>query len=130
MKNKGLNIKLLSLLLDEKVLAFEVNKPTNSGDNVLVEFEHNQKIYNLSELASKCKETFIHYGNDGRGYCIMSFLDFDGTWFANVSGCIYKQSFQGESEHEVVFKSSNWIMEIEDKDKQIEKDAIYEEYYD
>ena len=125
----NLNIKLLSLILDEKVLAFEVTQIDINGQVALVEFNDIQLRYNLNDLASFCKETFIHYGNDGRGYCIMSFLDFDGTWFANVSGSIYKQSFQGESEHEAIFKAANWIMEIEDKDEQIEKDAIYEEYY-
>jgi len=66
---------------------------------------------NAFELASKTKEYFLNYGN---GYCIMSFIDFDGTWFANVSGSVFKKGFQGTSEYEVIFKASNWIIETED----------------
>ena len=66
--------------------------------------------YNLNEFASKCKETMLNYGN---GYCIMSFIDFDGTWFANVSGSEFKKGFQATSEAEVIFKACDWIIETE-----------------
>jgi hypothetical protein len=65
---------------------------------------------NLYELANKCKEYFsLNTSN-----CIMSFLDFDGTWFANVSGTIFEKGFQGTSEPEVIFKACEYILKKQD----------------
>jgi hypothetical protein len=43
----------------------------------------------------------------------MSFIDFDGTWFANVSGSVFKKGFQATSEYEAIFKACDWIIETE-----------------
>jgi len=66
--------------------------------------------FNDFEIASALKEYFLNYGN---GYCIMSFIDFDGTWFANVSGSVFEKGFQGASEPEAVYKACEWIIEHE-----------------
>lgn len=70
-----------------------------------------QEAVPLHQFASQMKEYYLNYG---RGYCIMSFIDFDGTWFANISGTIHKRSIQGQSEPEVIFKAGAWIQEQED----------------
>ena len=115
--------KLLELIIGDLVVDYETNELGIFGKTVLVEFHNSQKLYNLNELASMCKQIFIHYG---KGYCLMSFIDFDGTWFANVSGNIHMKSFQGESEHEVVFKAAQWCIDIENQNDKIEKDAELE----
>jgi hypothetical protein len=74
------------------------------GDGII------QQEFPLYEVASKLKYYFIHYG---RGYCISSFIDFDGSWFANISGPIHKKSIIGESEPEVIFKAAEWIVNHE-----------------
>ena len=126
-----LDNKLLGIVYEENVIGFEIFELTDYGETVEVTYIDevgNECMFEttLLEVANKCKSTFIYYGN---GYCINSFIDFDGTWFSNVSGNIYKQSFQGESEHEVVFKASQWCIEIEDENDKIEKEAILEKDY-
>ena len=79
-----------------------------------------------SSLVHDCKKHFVDYGNS---YCISSFIDFDGTWFANVTGFVFKQSFQGLSESEAVFKACEWCMVYEEAFAKIEKDAEIEEDY-
>ena len=126
-KEKGeiLNKELLSLILD--------NKGAGADDNIQITGDviHYSNITYMSkissyELANKCKSTFIHYG---KGYCISSFIDFDGTWFANISGAIFKQRFQGTSEPEVIFEAAQWIIDIENESHKIEIDAELEDQY-
>jgi len=85
-------------------------------------FEDNLEFWAVDEnaLANSVKEFFIRYGN---GYCIMSFIDFDGTWFANVSGSVFKKGFQGTNESEVIFKAAEWIIDLEDANEKKAKDT-------
>lgn len=80
----------------------------------------------VSGLVNICKSFFTHYRT---GYCINSFMDFDGTWFAKVSGQIPKGSFSGETEAEAVFSACEWIMDYENSNDKIEKDAEITELY-
>lgn len=91
-------------------------------------FEENMEYWVLDEntLANSVKQYFLRYGV---GYCIMSFIDFDGTWFANISGVIHKKSFQADSESEVIFKAAEWIIDLEDANEKIVKDAELQEQY-
>ncbi len=64
--------------------------------------------YDKYKLANKCKAWAIDAGN---GYCIKSFMDFDGTWFANISGGVsLEQSFSSENEPEAIFKATDWVI--------------------
>ena len=127
-----LDNKLLSIVYEENVIRFEIFALTDYGETVEVSYiddEDNESMFEttLLEVANKCKSTFLYYGN---GYCINSFIDFSSVWFGQVSGNIHKQSFQGQSEYEVVFKASQWCIEIEEENIKIEKDAKLQEDYD
>ena len=60
-----------------------------------------------TKTASVLKTNFIDYTVSS------SFIDFDGTWFANISGSEYVESLQGTTEPEVIFKASVWICKLE-----------------
>lgn len=62
---------------------------------------------NIYELMGKVKEWALD--ND---CTIMSFIDFDGTSFANIFSLITQQkvSFQGEKEYDAVFKAGQLIL--------------------
>ena len=124
--------KLLTELLDVKIINYKMTKVTDYGDSIDISYIDKESwdefIFSttLTDLANMCKVHFLNYGS---GYCIMSFIDFDGTWFANISGSVFKKSFQGQSEHEAVFKASQWIMDLEDENIKIKKDAELEEQH-
>ena len=79
---------------------------------ILFEGELEKWIISPDYLAKEVKEIMIGYGS---GYCIMSFIDFDGTWFANVSGVAsHKKGFSAQNEYDAVFKAAEWIIDLED----------------
>ena len=121
--------ELLNIVLNFRVDSIVIPKGKSTvwamqyGENKRIVKE---KVSSFYELANICKSTFIYYG---KGYCISSFIDFDGTWFANISGAIFKQRFQGTSEPEVIFKAAQWIIDIENESHKIEIDAELEDQY-
>ena len=60
---------------------------------------------------------------------VSTFIDFDGTWFANISGSVFKKSFQSDYEYNVVFKASQWIIDLEDDFDKLEKEEELQVYY-
>lgn len=85
-------------MISEK-LFLEING--DSADNI-----------NLYELMNKCKVWALSYR---RGYCIKSFIDFDGSWFANISGTIIKHSEKATTEYDAVFNACEWIIDLEER---------------
>ena len=127
-----LSNELLSVVMREEVYDFKIHLLTDYGITTTIYYVDNGDGVNcqlettLLEVANLCKSTFINYGS---GYCIMSFIDFDGTWIANISGNIFKKSFQGESEQEVVINAGQWIIDLENENGKIDKDEATEFAY-
>jgi hypothetical protein len=63
---------------------------------------------NIHEFGKKCKEWALD-----EGFCLMSFIDFDGTWFCNIS--INSKSFIGTTEPEAIEKACLWVFENNNK---------------
>ena len=111
-----INTELLSLLIEAEVTEFKIHKLTDYGETITIFYidsdDRVECTYETTtlEIANMCKRIFIHYGS---GYRISSFIDFDGTWFSNISGNINEKSFQGRSEQEVVINASIWLLNLE-----------------
>lgn len=74
---------------------------------LIIEPEYMRQIsIPVHQFFSMVKSMTLNYG---KGYCISSFQDFGGTWFANISGRVDKRTEHGNSEPEAILNAWKWI---------------------
>ena len=106
MISKELLQQVVKNLTVKEIVSTDNNKIDNNIYYNVEEIGILQAI-NIYELMGKVKEWALD--ND---CTIMSFIDFDGTAFANIFSLITQQkvSFQGEKEYDAVFKAGQLIL--------------------